>query len=64
MGAELQRLYHHIFLPPQLPQASDDAAGVDLQLIDLTLAALGEIQQPTPTNRPLQLTAPLLPYKI
>ena len=53
MGAELQRLYHHIFLPPQLPQASDDAAGVDLQLIDLTLAALGEIQQPTPTNRPL-----------
>jgi hypothetical protein len=49
-GAELQRLYHHIFLPPQLPQASDDATGVDIQLIDLTLAALSEIQQLHPTE--------------
>lgn len=35
-AVELQRVCHHVFLPPQLPQASDDATNVDIHLIDLT----------------------------
>jgi hypothetical protein len=62
-GVELQRIYHHVFLPPQLPQASDDATNVDLQLIDLTLAALGEIQHSFPSVWPDSIGSAVIAIK-
>ena len=39
-------MYHHVFFPPQLPQESDDdTTPVDIHLIELTLGALGALQQ-------------------
>lgn len=37
---ELRRVYHHMFLPPQLPQQSDDTTDIATHFIRLTLDAL------------------------
>lgn len=47
-GAALERVYHHIFLPPHLPQASDDATNIGRDLINLTVEALSLLQQIIP----------------
>jgi hypothetical protein len=47
-GAALEGVYHHIFLPPHLPQASDDATNIDRDLINLTVEALSLLEQLLP----------------
>jgi hypothetical protein len=42
---QLERVYHHVFLPSALPQASDEATDIDLHLIRITTEALGVLPQ-------------------
>jgi hypothetical protein len=49
-GAALEGVYHHIFLPPHLPQSSDEATNIDRHLINLTTEALGLLQQLLPSD--------------
>ena len=40
---QLERVYHHVFLPSKLPHASDEATDIDSHLISLTVEALSAI---------------------
>lgn len=51
-AGELRLLYHHIFLPPQLPQTSDDAAKVCKLVLQLSLEALRALQLSHPDEYP------------
>ena len=53
--SELRRVYNHAFLPPQLPQASDDNTDVNIHLINLTLEALRAYKQLLPRESPSSL---------
>jgi hypothetical protein len=53
--AELQRVYHHTFLPPELPQASDDTTDVNIHLINVTIEALRAYKQLLPDESPSSL---------
>lgn len=60
---ELRRVYHHTFLPPQLPQASDDKTNVDIHLINLTLEALRAYKQLLPQESPSSLDGAIAAIK-
>jgi hypothetical protein len=47
--AELRRLYHHVFLPPKLPQSSDESTNIDRVLLKATRKALKEFPAPSST---------------
>lgn len=51
-AGELRLLYHHIFLPPQLPQTSDDAVEVCKLVLQLSLEALRALQLSHPDEYP------------
>jgi hypothetical protein len=53
--AELRRVYHHTFLPPELPQASDDTTDVNIHLINVTIEALRAYKQLLPNESPSSL---------
>jgi hypothetical protein len=42
---QLKRVYYHVFLPPDLPHASDEGTDIDLVLIRLTTEALSALPQ-------------------
>lgn len=42
---QLESVYHHVFLPQDLPHASDEGTDIDLVLIRLTTEALSAVLQ-------------------
>jgi hypothetical protein len=60
---ELCRVYHHTFLPPQLPQASDDKTDVNIHLVNLTLEALRAYKQLLPKESPSALEGAIIAIK-
>jgi hypothetical protein len=40
---QLERVYHHVFLPSKLPHASDEGSDIDLNLLRLTTEALSAL---------------------
>ena len=60
---ELRRVYHHTFLPPQLPQASDDKTNANAHLINLTLEALRAYKQLLPKESPSSLEGAITAIK-
>ncbi|KAM0718943.1 hypothetical protein Q7P37_006015 [Cladosporium fusiforme] len=54
---ELRRVYHHVFLPPQLPQESDEESAINSDLLRITLDALKQLPDSSPPATTRAITA-------
>lgn len=55
--SQLRRVYYHVFLPPQLRQASDEDTSISSDLISVTLDALKKLPGPLTAAKTCAITA-------